>query len=103
MLNLIYSVLQQECKQESENLDKGRVTGTAPPGKKLPLPLNGGRSHAFSFLDLGRSAFDIGNSSNSVLHDDDDDAPTHSLGVRTSKTAELPPPPATHEARSCKH
>jgi len=59
MLNLISSVLQQECKQESENLDKGRITGSAPSPswKKLPLPLNGGRSHAFSFLDLGRSAF----------------------------------------------
>jgi len=56
MLNLISSVLQQECKQESENLDKGRITGSAPPPKKLPLSLNGGRSHAFSFLDLGRSA-----------------------------------------------
>ena len=57
MLNLISSVLQQECKQESESLDKGRITGSAPPPKKLPLPLNGGRSHAFSsFLDLGRSA-----------------------------------------------
>jgi len=39
-----------------ENLDKGRITGSAPPPpKKLPLPLNGGRSQAFSFLDLGRS------------------------------------------------
>jgi len=28
MLNLISSVLQQECKQESENLDKGRITGS---------------------------------------------------------------------------
>ena len=55
MLNLISSVLQQECKQESENLDKGRITGSAPP-EKMPLPLNGGRSHAFLFLDLGRSA-----------------------------------------------
>jgi len=56
MLNLISSVLQQECKQESENLDKGRITGSAPPPRnKFPLPLNGGRSHAFSFLDLGRS------------------------------------------------
>jgi len=57
MLNLIFSVLQQECKQESENLDKGRITGSASslPRKKLSLPLNGGQSHAFSFLDLGRS------------------------------------------------
>jgi len=54
-VNLISSGLQQECKQESENLDKGRITGSAPP-EKMPLPLNGGRSHAFSFLDVGRSA-----------------------------------------------
>jgi len=59
MLNLISSVLQQECKQESENLDKGRIRGIAPPPKKLPLPLNGGRSHAFSFLDLGRSVMEV--------------------------------------------
>ena len=55
MLNLVSSVLQQEYKQESENLDKGRITGSAPPPEKIaPFP-NGGRSHAFSFLDLGRS------------------------------------------------
>ena len=38
MLNLISSVLQQECKQESENLDKGRITCSAPPGKNCPFP-----------------------------------------------------------------
>jgi len=43
MLNLISSILQQECKQESENLDKGRITGSAPspspPPKKIaPFP-----------------------------------------------------------------
>jgi len=41
MLNLISSVLQQECKQESEYLDKGRITGSAPspPPKKIaPSP-----------------------------------------------------------------
>jgi len=39
MLNLISSVLQQEYKQESENLDKGRITGSAPPPKKtVPSP-----------------------------------------------------------------
>jgi len=37
MLNLISSVLQQECKQESENLDKGRITGSAPLRKKIAL------------------------------------------------------------------
>jgi len=41
MLNLISSVLQQECKQESENLDKGRITGSAsspsPPEKIAPF------------------------------------------------------------------
>jgi len=55
MLNLISSVLQQECKQESVNVDKGRITGSAPPRKNSPFPPNGGRSHAFAFLDLGRS------------------------------------------------
>jgi len=38
MLNLISSVLQQECKQESENLDKGRITGSALPEKIAPSP-----------------------------------------------------------------
>ena len=38
MLNLIYSVLQQECKQESENLDKGRITGLPPPEKNCHFP-----------------------------------------------------------------
>jgi len=41
MLNLISSVLQQECKQESENLDKGRITGSAassPREKIAPFP-----------------------------------------------------------------
>jgi len=41
MLNLISSVLQQECKQESESLDKGYITGSAPspPQKKIaPSP-----------------------------------------------------------------
>ena len=38
MLNLISSVLQQECKQESENLDKGRITDSAPPEKNCPFP-----------------------------------------------------------------
>jgi len=34
MMNLIFSILQQECKQESENLDKGRT-----PRKKIaPSP-----------------------------------------------------------------
>jgi len=31
--------LQQGCKQESENLDKGRITGSAPPPEKIaPFP-----------------------------------------------------------------
>jgi len=39
MLNLISSVLQQECKQESENLDKGRITGSAASPRKIaPSP-----------------------------------------------------------------
>ena len=39
MLNLISSVLQQECKQESESLYKGRITGSAPPPEKnAPFP-----------------------------------------------------------------
>jgi len=38
MLNLISSVLQQECKQESENLDRGRITGSAPPEKIASSP-----------------------------------------------------------------
>jgi len=39
MLNLISSVLQQECKQELVNLDKGRITGSAPsPEKIAPFP-----------------------------------------------------------------
>jgi len=38
MLNLISSVLQQECKQVSENLDKGRITDSAPPEKNCPFP-----------------------------------------------------------------
>jgi len=38
MLNSISSVLQQECKQESENLDKGRITGSALPEKNAPFP-----------------------------------------------------------------
>jgi len=37
-VNLISSGLQQECKQESENLDKGRITGSAPPEKNAPSP-----------------------------------------------------------------
>ena len=39
MLNLISSVLQQECKQESENLEKGRITDSQavlpPPPEKI--------------------------------------------------------------------
>jgi len=38
-MNLISSVLQQECKQESENLEKGRITGRLPPPEKIaPSP-----------------------------------------------------------------
>jgi len=90
MLNLISSVLQQECKQESENLDKGRITGSAPsPPKNLPLSLNGGRSHAFSFLDLGRSATTVATLSHGasifVYNTYDEHDTAHSPGFVCSK------------------
>jgi len=52
---LISSGLQQECKQESENLDKGRITGSAPPEKNAPSPEWRTVSRIF-ILDVGRSA-----------------------------------------------